>query len=371
MEVSACDDLAAALGGLKAHNAREDDAGRRRKARLRAQRDGRRDVVALARGLVGVPMEEEEDEGGHGGANEPRLVAMQLDGASDEAAAKREAKGAYANALMSPEWMADVPDDIARAWLMMPRPAGQRCLVVSARGQTTARRRNGSVLAHFPSALPGGRRASAREQRGGARAFCVLDCIYDPESRVYHVLDIMVWRGHLLYDCHAAFRLFWTHSKLGEVEANVASRLNPCPFLPVPYYEASAATLRELYEATWPFPRDGLLFVHRETVYEPGPTPLVLLWTDARCSARFFDYGSTAMQKQLSRAPSAKPAGAWVHEMRDAALTYADLSRAVAASEAALREEMGTEAGLASVSRGPRDDGPGHGHRLPGRIKEP
>lgn len=341
---------------LKAHNPRESDAGRRRAERLRAQRDGRRDVIALARGLVDAQMEEAHGQGGDVEASagpRPRLVAMQLDGAPEDAAAPRKGdrKGEYANALMLPEWMAGVPDDLARAWLMLPRPAGQRCLVVSARGQTTARRRNGAVLAHFPSALPGGRRAAAREQRsGGAEACCVLDCVFDVGARTYHVLDVMVWRGYLLYDCHAAFRLFWAHAKLGEVEAGAVSRLNPCAFLPVPHYAVSRESLRRLYAAEWPFARDGLLFVHRETVYEPGPTPLVLLWTDAACSARFFDYGSEAMAKQLARAPQGG-ADEVRHEAREAALTFDELSAAVGASEAVLEEAMSTDPGLASVAR--------------------
>ncbi|KAG8459582.1 hypothetical protein KFE25_000938 [Diacronema lutheri] len=354
-------ELVGRVGGLKAHNAREDDAGRRREARLRAQRGGRRDIVALARGLVGVPMEEDDeadrsgDEGGCGRVGEPRprVVAMHEGGVQGETTGVdlRSAKATHANALMLPEWMAEVPEDLARSWMVLPRPAGQRCLVVSARGQTTARRRNGAVLAHFPSALPGGRRASAREQRGagGARAFCVLDCIFDPSAKVYHVVDVMVWRGYLLYDCHAAFRLFWAHAKLGEVDATVASRTNPCAFLPLPYYAVSRESLAQLYAAEWPYARDGLLFVHRETVYEPGATPLVLLWTDAKCSARFFNYDSDAAR---ARAPAGGQADAWRHEAREAAITYDELLAAVAASEASLDDTMAADAALASLSRG-------------------
>lgn len=41
---------------------------------------------------------------------------------------------------------------------VMPRPEGQRCLLISSGGQTVARMRNGVQMARFPSALPGGSR---------------------------------------------------------------------------------------------------------------------------------------------------------------------------------------------------------------------
>jgi len=312
-------------------------------------------VVGLARGLVGVPMEEEQGAGDGGPEPRPRLVAMQVQAdPSDEAGAAERSLGGdkrrYSDALMLPEWMSDVPADVARSWLMLPRPAGQRCLVVSANGQTTARRRNGAVLARFPSALPGGRRAGPREQHGGAPTFCVLDCIFDAQTRTYHVLDVMVWRGYMLYDCHAQFRLYWVHTKLGEVDAAVASRTNPCPFLPVPYYEVSRSSLSELYAAAWPFVRGGLLFVHRETVYEQGASPLLLLWTDKACSERFFDFGSAEMEKEVARAPA--KAEKWKDEMREAAVSFVQLLAAVGESEAACEAagSDGASDGLASVS---------------------
>lgn len=41
---------------------------------------------------------------------------------------------------------------------VMPRPEGQRCLLVASGGQTVARMRSGVQMARFPSALPGGSR---------------------------------------------------------------------------------------------------------------------------------------------------------------------------------------------------------------------
>lgn len=56
------------------------------------------------------------------------------------------------------------------------RPAGKRCFVVSSNGTTVSRLRNGSVLHHFPSALPNG--ARTKDVSGPAHVFCILDCIF-------------------------------------------------------------------------------------------------------------------------------------------------------------------------------------------------
>jgi len=36
--------------------------------------------------------------------------------------------------FMRPEWMVDIPDDLATGWCVLPRPQGQRSLVVASRG---------------------------------------------------------------------------------------------------------------------------------------------------------------------------------------------------------------------------------------------
>ena len=39
--------------------------------------------------------------------------------------------GGSAQQLMVPEWMTDIPPDLPSSWLVMPRPEGKRCLVIS------------------------------------------------------------------------------------------------------------------------------------------------------------------------------------------------------------------------------------------------
>lgn len=59
---------------------------------------------------------------------------------------------------------------------VLARPAGKRCFVVSSNGTTVSRLRNGSILHHFPSALPAG--ARTRDVSGSVQSYCILDCIF-------------------------------------------------------------------------------------------------------------------------------------------------------------------------------------------------
>ena len=66
----------------------------------------------------------------------------------------------------------------------LPRPEGKRCLVVSSRGQTLARLRNGALFERFASPLPAG----SPGQAGGEDSFCILDCVYHAPDHTYYVL---------------------------------------------------------------------------------------------------------------------------------------------------------------------------------------
>ena len=78
----------------------------------------------------------------------------------------REAVAEFSESqFMHPEWMVDVPPDLATEWYVTPRPSGQRCLVIASRGGTVSRLKTGRVLHRFPSALPGG---SKNTRHGGA-----------------------------------------------------------------------------------------------------------------------------------------------------------------------------------------------------------
>ncbi|GIL48596.1 hypothetical protein Vafri_5078 [Volvox africanus] len=140
----------------------------------------------------------------------------------------------YGSELMQPEWMTDIPSGLATDWLVMPRPEGMRCLLVTSRGRTVSWLRNGAPLHRFYSALPGGSPATTVGCGGSATAaaasgdYCLLDCIFHPPNNTYYVQDLLCWRGYALYDTAAEFRTFWLFSKFQEEGLLQLPRVEPC-----------------------------------------------------------------------------------------------------------------------------------------------
>ncbi|XP_010555547.1 PREDICTED: snurportin-1 isoform X2 [Tarenaya hassleriana] len=192
----------------------------------------------------------------------------------------------FARQLMLPEWMIDVPDGLSEDW-----PTGKRCFVVSSNGTTVSRLRNGSILHHFPSALPGGARTKGAS--GPAQSYCILDCIFHESDQTYYVIDMICWRGYSLYDCTAEFRFFWLNSKLSETGAcGPPSFYHKFRFNTVPVYNCDQSGLFSAYTGSVPYVKDGLLFYNKHAHYHTGTTPLVLVWKDEKCSQYVIDTDS-------------------------------------------------------------------------------
>jgi snurportin-1 len=194
---------------------------------------------------------------------------------------------AWAGQIMMPDWMLEAPDAMREKWLVAPRPQGKRCLVLASAGRTMSRLRTGKLLQVFQSPLPNGSAGKGAGRTGG-HDYSVLDCIFVEELQCYFICDVMCWKGHALYDCTAEFRFFWLQQKLSEDAAHVSQHhptLNPHPFHVLPWYSCDPAGLDAAYRSlAVPFTRDGLQFLHRDSHYENGLTPLMLVWKDSACS---------------------------------------------------------------------------------------
>jgi len=162
---------------------------------------------------------------------------------------------------------------------------GQRCLVSASCGSTLSRLRNGRVLHRFSSCLPSGS-ADTFKKRG---EFCLLDCIFNRASGTYYVIDVMTWKGQLLYDCTAEFRLFWIRSKISELLSEDSGDCGDFQFRALPVFDASVDGIRRAYQGELSYRRDGLLFLHKRGTYATGPSPLALVWKDGVCSPYFID----------------------------------------------------------------------------------
>ncbi|KAG5049983.1 hypothetical protein JHK85_011086 [Glycine max] len=277
------------------------DQERRREQSLLRQAQNRQDAQRHARFLasaaLSLPPQSSEPE------SEPK-PEPEFELAEFEAAV--EARKWFAKQLMLPEWMIDIPNNLAQDWFVFARPSGKRCFVVSCNGATISRLRNGAVLHRFPSGLPSGARKKDP-------SYSILDCIFHEADQTYYVIDMVCWRGYPLSDCTAEFRFFWLTSKLAETDAfEPPSHYHKYRFSLVPVFNCDSNGLYAAYSAPVPYVKDGLLFYNKTVVfstyamvlvaritccvwhahYQAGITPLALVWKDENCSQYVLDTDS-------------------------------------------------------------------------------
>eukprot|EP01133_Synstelium_polycarpum_P003837 gene3837-4429_t len=175
---------------------------------------------------------------------------------------KQREASSFSNHLMLAEPMTDIPDYMEEEWIAVPVPQGTRCLVISQNDTTVARDPDGNVLDLFKSTLPYGSPATRENGGNFSSRYCILDCLYDDTRQVYYVLEVLVWKGMLYFDCDKEFRLFWRDSKLQETTSAKQSPSNPYPFITLPSYSK--------------FTTEFILFYHKDSHYDFGLSPLFL-----------------------------------------------------------------------------------------------
>ncbi|XP_077212222.1 snurportin-1 protein [Tasmannia lanceolata] len=278
-----------------------DQQRRREQALLRQaqnRRDAQQEARLLASSVISLPNQNQpeptsvpEPEARPESDESETLSLLHLNVIQASKLPGSEARRWFAHQLMLPEWMIDVPSYLNRDWYVFARPAGKRCFVVSSNGTTVSRLRNGSVLHHFPSALPNG--ARTKDISGPAHMFCILDCIFHDPDQTYYVIDMVCWRGYSLYDCSAEFRFFWLNSKLDETGAcKPPSSYHKYRFTAVPIYDCNQMGIQAAYTGCVPYIKDGLLFYYKHAHYQTGNTPLALVWKDEKCSQYVLDTDS-------------------------------------------------------------------------------
>ena len=281
------------------------DQRRRQRQMFERQKQGRIDRVNLARMLgqsdeVQAPNEQppapendEQEAPAHADCAEGRRLSPHESGESAQGGFQRARRSVdleedvWAGQVMMPDWMLEAPDDMREKWLVAPRPQGQRCLIVASAGRTVARLRTGRLLQVFQSELPNGAAGRGSARICGQDA-TVLDCIFVAELGCYFICDVLCWKGHPLVDCTVEFRFFWLQQKLVEdapLAAHQHPAQNPHPLHLLPWYCCDAQGLESAYRSlAVPFTRDGLQFIHRDSHYVVGLTPLMLVWKDCACS---------------------------------------------------------------------------------------
>lgn len=329
---------------------------RRRQALLKLQKQQKQKHKLGLRKLASAAFNEHESTSHNAGA---------ADGRKDHSAQRRKR---FSLLMQSPEWLVDLPstwgghvsdhlaasalacttgsavqlcqdddddddDDDGGGWLVTMRPEGSACLVVSGGGRTTVRDKNGTTLFVCSTRLPGGGAVGetvldsgtaahstfvSAESRGKQRPYCILDGIWEEDSRTLHLVDVAAWAGQEVQDFPAAFRLQWFASKWADdmiLPISVqegAPAITPCvqpsstcvsiaptniKYSPKGFTQKgyihmtvcswsnlTAESLQHVYAASCQGAADGLLAMHAGAARHAGVSPFLLRWRDCDCS---------------------------------------------------------------------------------------
>lgn len=350
------------MGQFKATHSRADEAARLHAALTMQQSDNRAERLEHMRRVameallgsksqndleeeVEIPDDEDEDVDASGD--------MDMDGGYKHGKSKMQRLRRlhrtlfFARQLQVPDWMLVPPDDLAASWLVLAKPEGERCLLLSEGGRVEVRKKNGYVLERYTDSRlgrgltildvvciegPAQRQpicGTAATQEGSLLKQTISiqqtasieeapaeDMGEDEEgvesdeemggqggkkgkgkgrrrrpqgNRKYAVCDVLVWGDVDLAGTEAECRLFWLESRFQEMREKAPRRARPLQL--VRAMPATAESLKELYYGDFGYPKDSLLFLHREGRYQVSEpvTPVARLWRDAHVSRYVVD----------------------------------------------------------------------------------
>ncbi|GMS84665.1 hypothetical protein PENTCL1PPCAC_6840, partial [Pristionchus entomophagus] len=227
-----------------------EQQARRRTEALERQKNAREEKLDKMRKIV--EMEDEEDMG---------------------SMTSEETRRLYDGALMTSEWLIDIPDELTQSWISVMVPAGKRALVIANRGETKVYNKGGRLLRTLDSRLPGGQRGGQGRTKGHS---CMLDCIVILEKLQFFVLDVIQWNDMTFYDSPYDLRRFYLNSRMEEnMQLSHTHPKSRATFHLLPSCVATTDAITKMMSTSVDFPVDGLLFYHPEVLYTPGQSPLV------------------------------------------------------------------------------------------------
>lgn len=219
----------------------------------------------------------------------------------------------FARQLQVPDWMLAPPSDLADSWLVLAKPEGDRCLLLSDGGRVEVRKKNGYVLERYSdSRLPRGLTildVVAIEAPGQIVEEAVPEVELEQEpdqemdgkgkgkgrrrrpvgNRKYAVCDVLVWGDVDLAGTEAECRLFWLESRFEEMREKAPRRARALQLIRA--LPATSESLKELYFGDLGYAKDSFLFLHREGRYQVSEpvTPVARLWRDRQVSRYVID----------------------------------------------------------------------------------
>lgn len=174
----------------------------------------------------------------------------------------------FRNILMLSEWMMTKPENI-EDYLLVPCPKGIRCSLSTGDDKNKAASlyyKNGQKFLEIKTNLP---------------VYTILDCVYNKELQIVHVLDAIAFGCRDLIDCDASFRFFWLKSKFDEDCIRTTDSDSKLQLQLLNNYDFNDPyAIRTCFQTHPLFKEgaelDGYLFYHKDGLYTAGSTPLVL-----------------------------------------------------------------------------------------------
>ena len=157
----------------------------------------------------------------------------------------------------------------------VPKPRGERVLIVTANQKTQVLGQDGSLKEH-QSLLPGGGKGSY------AKLGCMLDAIQTQEDRFF-VVDALYFDGNSYLETPAELRHYFLEN---HIDASLAAKSgsNHIKISLLPHVAPRPETLRQLLAQTADFEPDGLLLVDKQSDYLMGEVNPHSYWIRSRPS---------------------------------------------------------------------------------------
>ncbi|CAD8073325.1 unnamed protein product [Paramecium sonneborni] len=144
-------------------------------------------------------------------------------------------------------------------------PVGQRCIVSSHQGVTVLKTING-LKYKFSSSLPGGSQKTLIGR-------CILDCFLSVNT--VYIYDILQWGKMDMSDQVAELRYFWIKGHiLNQLRQDIEEQDYNFEWIPV------IPSITELQKTIFPYTKNGLLFIRKDSYYYAGVNPECFIYQD-------------------------------------------------------------------------------------------
>lgn len=189
---------------------------------------------------------------------------------------KRKKLNKYSHKFSLPDYITSlpIPDFLMSDWLLYCRPAGTACLIISKKGKTTFRNKNGFIVLKTETNLPGGNRKD-RNRKGlfeGVLAKGQSECF---------LTDVLYYNDQDLMDCSNETRGFWLDTHVFENNIDKLTGTNRLVFHKINKYSCCTSNFDRVYYDNGNYLKNGIVFVKKNGLYIPGANPFLLKWEDS------------------------------------------------------------------------------------------